>query len=77
MSEQTTQRSPLDELTSKLISVTEASQISGLTTGHLRKLLREGQIEGIKIGRNWLTTEEAVQDYLKQEIRPGPKPKQK
>ena len=77
MSEQTTQRSPLGELTSKLISVTEASQISGLTTGHLRKLLREGQIEGVKIGRNWLTTEEAVRDYLKQEIRPGPKPKHK
>jgi len=77
VSEQTTQRSPLGELTSKLISVTEASQISGLTTGHLRKLLREGQIEGVKIGRNWLTTEEAVRDYLKQEIRPGPKPKHK
>ena len=77
MSEQTTEQGPLEELTSKLISVTEASQISGLTTGHLRKLLREGQIEGVKIGRNWLTTEEAVQDYLKQEIRPGPKPKQK
>ena len=77
MSKQTTEQGPLEELTSKLISVTEASQISGLTTGHLRKLLREGQIEGVKIGRNWLTTEEAVQDYLKQEIRPGPKPKQK
>jgi excisionase family DNA binding protein len=77
VSEQTTQQGPLEELTSKLISVTEASQISGLTTGHLRKLLREGQIEGVKIGRNWLTTEEAVQDYLKQEIRPGPKPKHK
>ena len=51
--------------------------MSGLTTGHLRKLLREGQIEGVKIGRNWLTTEEAVQEYLKQEIKPGPKPKQK
>ena len=77
MSKQTTEQGPLEELTSKLISVTEASQISGLTTGHLRKLLREGQIEGVKIGRNWLTTEEAVRDYLKQEIRPGPKPKKK
>jgi excisionase family DNA binding protein len=77
MSNQTTKRGPLEELTSKLISVTEASRISGLTTGHLRKLLREGQIEGVKIGRNWLTTEEAVQNYLKQGIRPGPKPKKK
>jgi len=57
--------------------VTEAAKISGLTTGHLRKLLREGQIEGVKIGRNWLTTEEAVQKYLQQDIKPGPKPKKK
>ena len=65
------------DLTSNLISVTEASKLSGLTTGHLRKLLREGQIEGVKIGRNWLTTEEAIQQYLQQNIKPGPKPKQK
>jgi excisionase family DNA binding protein len=77
MSKQTASRGSLEELTSALISVTEASQISGLSTSQLRKLLREGQIEGVKIGRNWLTTEEAVQEYLKQEIRPGPKPKKK
>jgi excisionase family DNA binding protein len=77
VSKRTTKRASLGDLTSKLISVMEASKMSGLTTGHLRKLLREGQIEGVKIGRNWLTTEEAVQEYLKQEIKPGPKPKQK
>lgn len=77
MTDQTTARGSLHNLTSNLISVTEASKISGLTTGHLRKLLREGQIEGVKIGRNWLTTEEALQEYLQQEIKPGPKPKQK
>ena len=77
MSKQTAKRGPLQDLTSNLISVTEASKISGLTTGHLRKLLREGQIEGVKIGRNWLTTAEAVQEYLQQEIKPGPKAKKK
>ena len=77
MSEESTSRGSLVDLTSNLISVTEASELSGLTTGHLRKLLREGQIEGVKIGRNWLTTEEAIQQYLQQNIKPGPKPKQK
>ena len=77
MSEECASRGSLVDLTSNLISVTEASELSGLTTGHLRKLLREGQIEGVKIGRNWLTTEEAIQQYLQQNIKPGPKPKQK
>ncbi len=65
----------LGDLTSKLISVSEASRMSGLTTGFIRRLLRQGEIEGIKIGRNWLTTREAIRDYLKRERRPGPKAK--
>ena len=73
MSEQTTDRDSLENLTSKLISVTRASEISGLTTSYIRRLLRDGQIEGVKIGRNWLTTEEAIREYLKQDRRPGPK----
>ncbi len=73
---QATQRGPIEELASTLISVTEASQISGLTTGYIRRLLRQGTIEGVKIGRNWLTTEEAIREYLGKERRPGPKTRQ-
>ena len=76
MPDKTTKGDSIESLTSNLISVTEAAKISGLTTGHLRKLLREGQIEGVEVGRNWLTTEAALQQYLEQDIRPGPKPKQ-
>ena len=76
MSEQITDSDPLEDLTSKLISLADASKISGLSASHLRKLVREGQIKGVKIGRNWLTTEEAVREYLKQDIKPGPKSQQ-
>jgi excisionase family DNA binding protein len=65
----------LRDLTSKLISVTEASRISGFTPVFIRLLIRRGEIEGVKIGRNWLTTREAVDVYLKKERHPGPKPK--
>lgn len=77
MSDQTEGRGPenIEDFTSKLISITEASKRSGLSASHLRKLVREGQIKGIKVGWSWLTTEEAVQEYLKEEHRPGPKPK--
>lgn len=67
----------LEDLTSKLISVTEASEISGLTPGYIRRLLRNKTIAGKKIGRDWFTTEEALRKYLEQERRPGPKPGQK
>jgi hypothetical protein len=68
---QTTDGDPLADLTSKLISITRASEISGLTPGYLRRLLRNEVMEGKKIGRDWFTTEEAIREYLDQERRPG------
>ena len=44
-----------------------------LSASHLRLLLRTGKIEGIKLGRDWYTTPKAVDDYLAQENKPGPK----
>jgi excisionase family DNA binding protein len=58
-----------------LISLREAAELSGLSAGHLRLLVRQGKIWGIKLGRNWVTTAQAVQKYLAQERRPGPKSK--
>ena len=75
MSEQTTNQDPLADLT-KLISVMEASEISGLTPGYIRRLLRNNVIAGKKIGRDWFTTAETIREYLQQERHPGPKPKQ-
>ena len=58
----------------ELIPLREAAKLSGLSRSHLRKLVREGDIAGIKIGRDWLTTEKAVQEYMARDRRPGPKP---
>lgn len=58
-----------------LISVKEASVISGLSPRHVRLLLSQGKIQGFKMGRDWFTTEEEVQKYLDQDRKPGPKPK--
>jgi len=65
-----------EEVARKLISLAEASEISGLSSAHLRLLVRQGKLWGTKIGRNWVTTEETVRDYIAQERRPGPKPKE-
>jgi excisionase family DNA binding protein len=56
-----------------LISLAEAAQRYGLAHGYLRRLIREQKIWGRKIGRNWVTTDEAVKAYLATERRPGPK----
>ncbi len=59
----------------ELISLDQAARLSGLTADHLRRLVREGDLWGKKIGRNWVTTEQAVREYLARDRRPGPKPK--
>ena len=56
-----------------LISLSEAAEISGLSPDHLRRLAGEGILWAQKIGRNWVTTEKAVHEYLALGRRPGPK----
>ena len=56
-----------------LITLLEAAQRFGLSRSHLRLLVRDKHIWGKKIGRDWVTTEEAVQAYLDTDRRPGPK----
>ena len=58
-----------------LISLSEAAELSGFTTRHLRNLAISGELWAKKFGRNWLTTAQAVQEYLARERRPGPKKK--
>ena len=48
----------------RLISLTEASALSGLSAVHLRHLAEKGKLRARKIGRDWLTTTEAVAEYL-------------
>lgn len=58
-----------------LITFTEAAHLSGFTDRHLRKLASEKVIWAVKLGRNWFTTTEAIENYLAQNRKPGPKPK--
>ena len=57
----------------ELIKLSRASEMSGLSAGHLRYLVRRGEMWGIKLGRDWFTTAKALSDYLAQDRRPGPK----
>lgn len=62
-----------EEAANQLISLAKAAEISGLSQGHLRLLCNQEKLWATKIGRNWVTTEKAVRNYLAQDRRPGPK----
>lgn len=58
-----------------LIPLSQAAEISGLSHDHLRRLAENGNIWAKKLGHSWVTTEEAIKQYLAQDRRPGPKKK--
>jgi hypothetical protein len=59
----------------ELITFTQAAKLSGFTDRHLRHLAKTGDMWAKKLGRNWFTTARAIQDYLSQTRKTGPKPK--
>jgi hypothetical protein len=48
-----------------LISLAEATKHCSYSQAYLGKLAKEGKLEAIKIKRNWLTTKEAVEKYVR------------
>ncbi len=56
----------------KIITLHEAAIQSGYTQDYLGWLVRKGEIKAIKVGRNWCTTQQAIQEYLfKQKVCSG------
>ena len=45
----------------------EAGELAGLSVSHMRYLARNGKLESRKIGRDWVTTRDAVERYGKDE----------
>ena len=48
----------------KIISLKKAAENSGYHPDYLGYLIRNGKLEGKKIGRNWFTTEKAIKDFM-------------
>ena len=70
-------------VTEEIITLREAAEKCGLSVSHLRLLARSGRLKARKIGRDWVTTLDAVERYLKDEYlrsrspykSRGPRPK--
>jgi hypothetical protein len=52
------------EIKTYLIPLSEASKISGYTVEHLNLLCRKKILKGMKVGRNWHTTQEWLNEFL-------------
>jgi hypothetical protein len=62
----------------KHISVKAGAELSGYNIQYLRRLLRTGRLEGIKIGQVWLINMASLETYLRKgrvvrDRRHGPK----
>jgi len=74
--------SPLENstgiLVERYISVQAAADLTGYNLQYLRRLLRSGKLEGIKIGQLWLIEMQSLETYLQHvettsDLRCGPK----
>jgi excisionase family DNA binding protein len=57
------------------ITVAQAARRFGLSARHLSRLLHTGTIPGMKPGHDWLVKPSAVMEYLRQQRKPGRKPR--
>ena len=59
----------------EFLTVAQAARQFGISTRHLSRLLNQRVIPGIKPGHDWLVKPSAVMEYLRQERKPGRKPR--
>jgi excisionase family DNA binding protein len=56
-----------------LLSTAEASTFAHLGREYIQRLLRQGRLEGVKLGHDWLVYEDSLQSFLAQPRKTGPK----
>ena len=54
----------MDKQDTKLIPLAQAAKLTNYSQEYISLLCRRGKMKGKKIGRNWLTTKEWVDDYI-------------
>ncbi len=56
-------------LSQEVMTTREAAEDLGYTIQHTRLLIRQGQIEATKFGRDWLVVRESVVEYKSRDIQ--------
>jgi hypothetical protein len=55
----------------RLISLPEAAKIYGFNPDYLGQLARRGRLKAQKIGNSWVTTPQAVEDFISSRLKRG------
>ncbi len=55
------------------IPTPEARKRTGLSRSYLGLLLRNGDLEGFRLGRDWFIYTDSLERFLKKPRKPGPK----
>lgn len=58
-----------------LITVNEAAQIMGVTPRYVRRMARDGEIAGKRMGRDWFIEEDAAKAWKRERAPRQPNPK--
>jgi excisionase family DNA binding protein len=56
---------------SQLITLKEAAEYSGFNRAYLAQLAKKGRLKATKYGNVWLTTKEAVDEYIQSRKKRG------
>jgi hypothetical protein len=56
-----------------ILSTAEARDRSNFTQEYIQWLLRQGRLDGFKVGHDWLVFEDSLDTFLSQRRKPGPK----
>ena len=57
----------------KLLTTSEAAELTGYTSDHITLLMRRKLVAGQRRGRDWFVNAAALLKYVKDEPTPGPK----
>jgi len=55
----------------ELITLAQAEELYGFSAGYLQKLAKRGRLKAKKLGLQWLTTPESVEEYIKSRLVRG------
>jgi excisionase family DNA binding protein len=58
-----------------VLSVTEASALSGYTRSNINHLIHQGYLDAVKVGNAWLVYEDSLRQYVATPRKPGPQPR--
>ena len=62
---------PENEDKTRLITLAEASNLYGFNPVYLNELARKGRLKAQKLGRDWFTTPNDVEDYIQSRKKRG------